>query len=78
MEQFRRITAIMFCGIILGATMSVFTASPATARYLAKCDHLVENMERQAAHQFAKGNMSKAEFFAVQAEIADSRHEWGC
>jgi hypothetical protein len=78
MKQFRRITAIMFCGVMLGAMMSVFTASPATARYLAKCDHLVEVMERQAAHHYAKGTMSKAEFFQAQSEIAASRHSWGC
>ena len=78
MKTLRRITAIGLCGIMLGTTMSVFMAAPADGRLYRTCDKKIENMERQAAKDYAKGKLSADDFDKVMSEIAYHRELWGC
>lgn len=78
MKQMRRIVALGACGIMLGATASMFSAGPATARIYAKCDQKIVQMEKQAAKAYAKGKLTDAEYANIQAEIAFHRQLWGC
>lgn len=77
MKTIRKMAAIGACGIVLGAGMSVFSASPATARYYT-CDQQVASMEKSAAKDYKKGKLSLADYEKVQAEIAYHRQLWGC
>lgn len=76
--KFRRTIAIGFCGIMLGTTMSVLSASPATGRVYAKCDQRVAGMERQAAAKYQSGELSGEAYGKVQSEIAKQQTRWGC
>lgn len=78
MKTIRKTIAIGLCGIMLGATMSIVGASPATARAYARCDQKIENMEKQAAKDYKKGKLSAEEYEKVQDEIAFHRTLWGC
>ena len=77
MKTIRKVLAVGMCGIVLGAGMSVFSASPATARYYT-CDQQVKNMEKSAAKDYKKGKLSAEDYAKVQAEIAYHRELWGC
>lgn len=76
--KFRRMIAIGFCGIMLGTTMSMFSASPAAGRIYARCDQKVDSMEKQAARDYAKGKLSAEDYAKVQSEIDYHRTTWGC
>jgi hypothetical protein len=78
MKQLRRMLILATCGLVLGATMSLFSAAPATARLYAKCDKKIEVMEKQAAKDYEKGKLSADDYAKVQAEIAYHRELWGC
>lgn len=78
MKIIRKTIALGLCGVILGGTMSVFGASPATARIYRNCDKKIDAMERQAAKDYDKGRLSAEDYAKVQAEIAFHRELWGC
>lgn len=77
MKAFRRITTLALCGVLLGSTMSIMGAAPATARF-SSCDQKIASMEKAAAKQFAKGKLSAEDYAKVQAEIDFHRSIWGC
>ncbi len=77
MKAFRRITTLALCGILLGSTMSVMGAAPASARF-SSCDQKISNMEKQAAKDYKKGKLSADDYAKIQAEIAFHRQLWGC
>ena len=78
MKKFRYFMALASCGIIIGVGFSVFSAAPASARLMARCDQKIETMEKQAAKAYAKGKMSQADYDKTMAEIAYHRQLWGC
>ena len=78
MKNVRKWVAVGCCGAIIGVSMSVFSASPATAKAYARCSQEVETMEKQAAKDYKKGKLSAAQYAKVQAEIAYHRQLWGC
>ena len=78
MGKFKKFIALCSLGIMLGATASVFTASPADARRFRHCDSPVDSMESKAVHDHDKGKMSDSDFEKVMAEVAFHRDLWGC
>ncbi len=77
MKAFRRITTLAICGVLLGSTMSIMGAAPATARF-SSCDQKIASMEKWAAKQYDHGKLSTEEYENIQAEIAAHRQIWGC
>ena len=78
MKTVRRIIAVGICGAVIGASMSVMGAAPATAKLYSGCDKKISAMEKQAAKDYARGKLTAAEYANVQAEIAYHRQLWGC
>lgn len=78
MKAARRIIAIGAVGVVIGTTMSMFTAAPATARLYAHCDQKIATMEKQASKDYDKGKLSAEDYDKVQQEIALHRELWGC
>lgn len=78
MMVIRRTLTIAMCGVLLGGLASVMVASPASGRSYFRCDKKIDNMERQAAKDYAKGKLSADEYDNVMAEIAYHRELWGC
>lgn len=78
MKTIRKALAIGMCGIIVGGSMSVMGATPATAKIYRNCDKKIEQMEKQAAKDYQKGKLSAADYAKVQAEIAFHKQLWGC
>lgn len=76
--KIRKYIAIGACGLAIGGVMSVFSASPATARAYSSCDQKIEKMEKAAARDYEKGKLSAEDYEKVQAEIAYHRELWGC
>ena len=78
MKTIRRTIAIGMCGIMIGETMSIVGAAPATGRAYAGCDSKIAIMEKQAAKDYKKGKLTAQQYANVQAEIAYHRQLWGC
>ncbi|MCW2922752.1 MAG: hypothetical protein JWM98_156 [Thermoleophilia bacterium] len=78
MRKVRKIAAIGMCGLVLGGTMSVLAAPGAEGRIYSTCDQRIDNMETQAAKDYKKGKITKAQYDAVLAEVAYHRQLWGC
>lgn len=75
----RKLIAIGCCGLVLGGAFSVFGATTAaSARAYATCDQQVEKAEQQAAKDYKKGKITKAQYDAAMQDIADHRQNWGC
>ncbi|MCW2955390.1 MAG: hypothetical protein JWO69_259 [Thermoleophilia bacterium] len=78
MKKLQKIIAIGCCGAVMGGTMSIFMASPATARIYARCDQQIDTLEAEAAKQYKKGKLTKAQYDQVIAALAAHRVAWGC
>jgi len=78
MNKVRKMIAVGMLGLMLGASMSMFTASPVGARAALYCDNQVRNEEAKAQRDFAKGKISQYEYDNLMAEAAYHREIWGC
>lgn len=78
MSKFRKIMAVGLLGLMLGASMSFFTAAPAGARTSLYCSNQVSNEEAKAQRDYDKGKITQNEYDNLMAEIAYHRTLWGC
>jgi len=65
-------------GAVIGVSVSMLTAAPATAIAYARCSQEVTVMERQAAKDYKAGRITADQYAAAQQRIANHRERWGC
>ena len=77
-KTIRKVMAIGCAGMVLGATASMFVASPASGLAYARCDSQLTSIEKSATTYYNSGKITKAQYDAIMAEAAAHRLAWGC
>jgi hypothetical protein len=77
MKRIRLMATILACGLVIGSVASIYTAPSASAgAYF--CSNKIEKMEKDAAHDLAKGKITQDEYDKLMQEVAFHQELWGC
>ena len=77
MKRIRMIAAVLACGVMIGSLSSIYMApSAGAANYW--CSNKVENMEKSAAKDLAKGKITQEQYDKLMLEVAYHQELWGC